>query len=125
MRKLTLTLSLLMVALVLFELLNFGSTVNSVVEASPHASTIYGEPSLQEWFDEYGYAINVTGDETGIEIFEAGYYKVSILAEIATYAPINNLSWYLVDDAQLNLLFEKTQLMTPLISWLRKPSAYA
>jgi hypothetical protein len=105
MRKLTLTLSLLMVALVLFELLNFGSTVNSVVEASPHASTIYGEPSLQEWFDEYGYAINVTGDETGIEIFEAGYYKVSILAEIAAYAPINNLSWYLVDDAQLNLLF--------------------
>jgi hypothetical protein len=96
MRKLTLTLSLLMVALFLFELVSFGSTVNSVVEASPYASTIYGEPSLQEWFDEHGYAINVTRDETGIETFEAGYYKVSILAEIAAYAPINNLSWYLI-----------------------------
>jgi len=105
MRKLTLTLSLLMVALVLFELVSFGSTVNSVVEASPHASTIYGEPTLQEWFDEHGYAINVTGDETGIEIFEAGYYRVSVLAEIAAYAPINNLSWYLLSDGQLNLLF--------------------
>jgi hypothetical protein len=60
---------------------------------------------LQEWFDEHGYAINVTRDETGIETFAAGYYKVSILAEIAAYAPINNLSWYLVGDAQLNLLF--------------------
>ena len=105
MRKLTLTLSLLMVALVLFELVSFGSTVNSVVEASPYASTIYGEPSLQEWFDEHGYAINVTRDETGIETFEAGYYKVSILAEIAAYAPINNLSWYLISNGQLSLLF--------------------
>jgi hypothetical protein len=105
MRKLTLTLSLLMVALFLFELVSFGSTVNSVVEASPYASTIYGEPSLQEWFDEHGYAINVTRDETGIETFEAGYYKVSILAEIAAYAPINNLSWYLISNGQLSLLF--------------------
>jgi hypothetical protein len=105
MRKLTLTLSLLMVALFMFEMVSFGSTVNSVVEASPHASTIYGEPTLQEWFDEHGYAINVTGDETGIEIFEAGYYRVSVLAEIAAYAPINNLSWYLLSDGQLNLLF--------------------
>jgi hypothetical protein len=105
MRKLTLILSLLMVALFLFELVSFGSTVNSVVEASPYSSTIHGEPTLQEWFDEHGYAINVTGDETGIEIFEAGYYRVSVLAEIAAYAPINNLSWYLLSDGQLNLLF--------------------
>jgi hypothetical protein len=92
-------------AIVLFELLSFGSTVNSVVEASSHASTIHGEPTLQEWFDEHGYAINVTRDETGIETFAAGYYRLNFLAEIAAYAPMNNLSWYLVNDGQLNLLF--------------------
>ncbi|MEM3700874.1 MAG: DUF4114 domain-containing protein [Candidatus Bathyarchaeia archaeon] len=78
---------------------------NSVVDASPEDSTIYGEPTLQEWFDEHGYAINVTNDETGIEVFAAGYYRISFLAEIAAYAPMNNLSWYLVSDGQLNLLF--------------------
>jgi hypothetical protein len=108
MRKFMLTCSLLLAAVVLFEVLSFGLTSNLAFDAIPKASafsTVSGEPSLQEWFDEHGYAINVTGDETGIEAFEAGYYKVSILAEIAVYAPINNLSWYLVGDGQLNLLF--------------------
>ncbi|MGC8895631.1 MAG: DUF4114 domain-containing protein [Candidatus Bathyarchaeia archaeon] len=105
MRKLLLTISLLLVTLILFELVSFGSTVNSIADASPSGSTIYGEPTLQEWFDEHGYAINVTNDETGIETFAAGYYRVSILAEIAAYAPINNLSWYLVGDEKLHLLF--------------------
>ncbi|MGB9756245.1 MAG: DUF4114 domain-containing protein [Candidatus Bathyarchaeales archaeon] len=78
---------------------------NFAVDASPEGSTIYGEPTLQEWFDEHGYVINVTRDETGIEVFAAGYYRVSFLAEIAAYAPMNNLSWYLVSDGQLNVLF--------------------
>ena len=108
MRKLMLTCSLLLAVMVLFELLSFGLTSNLGFDAIPKASafsTVSGEPSLQEWFDEHGYAINVTRDETGIETFAAGYYRISILAEIAAYAPINNLSWYLVGDAQLNLLF--------------------
>jgi hypothetical protein len=105
MRKLTLTSSLLLVAIVLFELFSFGLRVNFTVDASPHDSTIHGEPTLQEWFDEHGYAINVTTDETGIEFFEAVYYRISFLAEIAAYAPINNLSWYLIGNGQLNLLF--------------------
>jgi hypothetical protein len=91
--------------MVLFELLSFGSAVNFAVDASSEVSMVYDEPTLQEWFDEHGYAINVTNDETGIEIFEAGYYRISFLAEIAAYAPFNNLSWYLEADEQLNLLF--------------------
>ncbi|MGQ9507516.1 MAG: DUF4114 domain-containing protein [Candidatus Bathycorpusculaceae bacterium] len=105
MRKLMLICSLFLAVLVLFELFSFGSAVNSAADLSPQASTVYGEPTLQEWFDEHGYAINVTRDETGIEVFAAGYYRISILAEIAAYAPMNNLSWYLVSDGQLNLLF--------------------
>jgi hypothetical protein len=105
MRKFMLTCSLLLAAMVLFEVLSFGLTSNLAFDASPKASAVSSEPSLQEWFDQNGYAINVTNDETGIKTFEAGYYKISILAEIAAYAPINNLSWYLVSDAQLNLLF--------------------
>ncbi|MEM3760548.1 MAG: DUF4114 domain-containing protein [Candidatus Bathyarchaeia archaeon] len=105
MRKFMLTCGLLLITIILFEMLSFGSTCNLAVDVSSQASTIYGEPTLQEWFDEHGYAINVTRDETGIEAFEAGYYKVNILAEIAGYAPMNNLSWYLISDGQLNLLF--------------------
>ncbi|MDI6691545.1 MAG: DUF4114 domain-containing protein [Candidatus Bathyarchaeota archaeon] len=105
MRKFVLTCSLFLAVMVLFELLSFGLAVNSAVGASPEGLTVYGEPTLQEWFDEHGYAINVTMDETGIEVFEAGYYRISLLAEIAFYAPMNNLSWYLVSDGQLNLLF--------------------
>ncbi|MEM2105766.1 MAG: DUF4114 domain-containing protein [Candidatus Bathyarchaeia archaeon] len=93
--------SCLLAALVLLELFSFGFVVGSQFVVS--ADEI--EPSLQEWFDQNGYAINVVEDETGIEIFPAGFYGMRILAEIAAYAPMNNLSWYLVDDAQLKLLF--------------------
>ncbi|MEM3697383.1 MAG: DUF4114 domain-containing protein [Candidatus Bathyarchaeia archaeon] len=105
MRKFLLTCCSFLVVMVLFELFGSGLTVSPVVDASPMGSTIYGESTLQEWFDEHGYSINVTRDETGIEVFAAGYYRISFLAEIAGYAPMNNLSWYLVSDGQLNLLF--------------------
>ncbi len=63
------------------------------------------EPTLQEWFDMNGYAINATADELGIETFEAGYYQIAILDEIAGYAPSNNLSWYLTSSSELHLIF--------------------
>jgi hypothetical protein len=63
------------------------------------------EPTLEDWFDENGYAINVTEDELGIEIFEAGTYQITILGEIAEYAPANNLSWYPVSSGNLHLIF--------------------
>ncbi|MGQ9531064.1 MAG: DUF4114 domain-containing protein [Candidatus Bathycorpusculaceae bacterium] len=91
----------LLAVLVLLEFFGFGFKAIS----SSEVLTVDGEPSLQEWFDLNGYAINVTVDEMGIETFEAGYYRVSILAEIAVYAPFNNLSWYLIGDGQLKLLF--------------------
>ncbi len=67
------------------------------------------EPTLQEWFDANGYAINVSEDElVGIEEFEAGYYQISILAEIAGYASLNNLSWYPISSGELHLIFSGT-----------------
>jgi hypothetical protein len=46
----------------------------------------------------------VTTDETGIEAFPSGYYKLTILAEIAAYHQ-KQLSWYLTNDGQLNYIF--------------------
>ncbi len=64
-----------------------------------------GELTLQEWFDANGYAINVEDDELGIETFQAGNYQIGILAEIAGYAALNNLSWYANASAELHLIF--------------------
>lgn len=66
-----------------------------------------GEQTLQEWFYAGGYAINITEDESGIETFEAGYYQITILAEIAGYAPSNNLSWYPTSSGELHLIFSE------------------
>ncbi|MGB9671724.1 MAG: DUF4114 domain-containing protein [Candidatus Bathyarchaeales archaeon] len=99
MRRFTFAFGLL-AALVLFEFLSLGFAGSQFVVLADD-----GEPSLQEWFDQNGYAINVVEDETGIETFPAGFYGIRILAEIADYAPVNNLSWYLAEDAQLNLIF--------------------
>jgi hypothetical protein len=105
MKKLVLTYSLLMVALTLFGLSNASLAFASVPAESPQVSSADGEPTLQEWFSQNGYDINVTTDETCIETFPVGYYKVTILAEIAAYAPMNNLSWYPASNGQLNYIF--------------------
>lgn len=63
------------------------------------------EPTLQEWFDANGYAINASKDELGVETFEAGHYQIEILAEIAGYASSNNLSWYPISTAELHQIF--------------------
>jgi len=104
-KKLTLVLSLLMIISVLACLLDFtlAFSVGSSVSTQPVAYD--GEPTLQQWFLDNGYAINVTTDETGIETFAAGYYKMEIKAEFAAYAPINNLSWYPLSNGQLNYIF--------------------
>jgi PKD repeat protein len=54
------------------------------------------EPSLQQWFTDNTYIINVATDETGIETFPPGHYRVTILAELANYAPNNTFGWYSV-----------------------------
>lgn len=64
-----------------------------------------GELTLQEWFDANGYTISVENDELGIETFQAGNYQIGILAELADYAALNNLSWYANASAELHLLF--------------------
>jgi len=64
-----------------------------------------GELTLQEWFDANGYAISVEDDELGIETFQAGKYQIGILAELAGYAALNNLSWYTNASAELHLIF--------------------
>jgi hypothetical protein len=91
----------LLAALVLFEFFSLGFVGSHFAVLADD-----GEPSLQEWFNQNGYAIDVVKDETGIETFPAGFYGIRILAEIAAYAPVNNLSWYLAGgDAQLNVIF--------------------
>lgn len=52
------------------------------------------EPSLQQWLTNNTYPINVTTNETGIETFPPGQYRVTILAEFALYAPNNTLGWH-------------------------------
>lgn len=94
-----------MIISVLACLLNFALafSVSSSISTQP---VVYdGEPTLQQWFLDNGYAINVTTDETGIETFAAGYYKMEIMAEFAAYASINNLSWYSLSNGQLNYIF--------------------
>ena len=93
------------ITLVLLSLSNIGYASTFQTTATQKQASTDGEPTLQEWFNQNGYNINVTEDETGIEIFEAGYYKVTILAEIAAYAPMNNLSWYPESTGQLNYIF--------------------
>jgi len=63
------------------------------------------ESTLQEWFVANEYVINVTEDELGIETFEAGCYQIAIVAEIAAYASLNNLSWYPISSGELQLIF--------------------
>jgi hypothetical protein len=79
---------------------NSGKAFIEEVEAN-----LAGEMTLQEWFDANGYTVNVTEDELGLEIFSAGYYQISILAEIAGYAPLNNLSWYTTSSGEMYQIF--------------------
>jgi hypothetical protein len=79
---------------------NSGKALIEGVEAN-----LAGEMTLQEWFDANGYMVNVTEDELGLEIFKEGYYQISILAEIAGYAPLNNLSWYTTSSGEMYRIF--------------------
>ncbi|MCW4052579.1 MAG: DUF4114 domain-containing protein [Candidatus Bathyarchaeota archaeon] len=63
------------------------------------------EPTLQEWFELNGFAINATADELGVETFDAGCYQISILAEMADFASYNNLSWYSAETGIVHLIF--------------------
>jgi len=63
------------------------------------------ELTLQEWFDLNGLTINATADELGIETFDAGCYRISMLAELADFAASNNLSWYSADTGLVHLIF--------------------
>jgi hypothetical protein len=105
MKKLALTHVMLITAVALFGSFNLNLAISSASAKSSQVLSADGEPTLQEWFNQNGYAINVTTDETGLETFTAGYYKLSILGEIAAYASMNNLSWYPVNSGQLNFIF--------------------
>ncbi len=76
-------------ALLVIMLVLFSSIMPSIVLAD--------EPSLQEWFTENTYVINVATDDSGMETFPAGHYRVTLLAEFAAYAPNNTFGWYSVD----------------------------
>lgn len=96
MRKTSLAISLALMCLTISSYTPAGSAVGSFrifVEEAP-SPCLQPEPTLQDWFISNGYTVNVTADETGLEIFEAGYYRVSVLAEFALYAPFNNVSFY-------------------------------
>jgi len=80
-------------------------TLSGLFKLNVVSSSTSAAFSLQDWFDQNGYAINVTTDETSIETFPAGYYKLDILAELAAYAPKNNLTWYPASDGQLHYIF--------------------
>ena len=104
MRRLIQFSLLLIITLTLLSIISSGFAF----EDSPptvQQLTADGEPTLQDWFIQNGYTINVTADETGNETFKAGCYKMTVLAEFAAYAPLNNLSWYTVGSDQLNYLF--------------------
>ncbi len=118
MRRNTMTQSFVIITLIMLSLpaLSVSASVDTQIKVNVTASKRVnvdeaviaetdGEPTLQEWFDANGYTINVTGDELGIEVFNAGYYQIAILAEIAGYAPSNNLSWYPVSSGELHLIF--------------------
>jgi len=113
-RKIANTVSFVIIALVTLTLLPATVSASSEVEKKVKATATITEmvtteanvePTLQEWFDTNGYAINVTQDEIGIETFDAGYYKISILAEIAGYTSSNNLSWYPISSGVLHSIF--------------------
>jgi hypothetical protein len=55
-----------------------------------------GEPSLQEILDGLGYSINVSTDETGIELWPVVdlLYMEIMYAEVAHYAPFTSSGWY-------------------------------
>ena len=105
MKKILLITGMFLLSLVLSGSFSFGLALGNSHTASESASLSSSEPTLQEWFDSHGYAVNVTADETGTEAFQAGYYRMAILAEFADYAPLNNLSWYSVGETQLNGIF--------------------
>jgi len=114
MRKIVGTKNFAIIALVMIVLSSV--SVSAMVETTPSMTTTITitetaetdeEQTLQEWFDANGYSINVTEGELGIEAFDAGRYQITILAEIAGYAPSNNLSWYPTSSGELHLIFSE------------------
>ena len=63
------------------------------------------EPSLQKWFTDNTYSINVATNETGKETFSPGHYRVTISAEYALYAPNNTFGWYSLATGTFHELF--------------------
>lgn len=86
-------------------------TVNSLEKPTTvgHAITVSEdgdvETSLQEWLTLNGFNINVTTDETAIETFEKGAYRVEILTELASYAANNSLGWYALSSGEQHQIF--------------------
>jgi PKD repeat protein len=63
------------------------------------------EPSLQEWFSENTYSIDVATNKTSVATFPPGNYRVTIIGEFAMYAPNNTFGWYSVATGTLHQLF--------------------
>lgn len=63
------------------------------------------EPSMQQWFTDNTYAINITTNETGIETFSLGHYRVMLGGEFALYAPNNMFGWYSLTTGTFHELF--------------------
>ena len=63
------------------------------------------EPSLQQWFNDNSYIIDVATNKTSIATFPPGDYRVTIMGEFATYAPNNTFGWYSVASATFHQLF--------------------
>lgn len=83
MRQVTSKIMILSVVLLVIPLLaSYATPTNGV------------EDTLQEWFTSNGYSINVTSDETGIDMFPEGSYVATILAEIGGDPQNNSFGWY-------------------------------
>ena len=96
-------MKILKVFILTFTLLPFLSQMQPSILAEETEEV--GEPSLQQWLTDRGYSINVTTDETGIETFPPGSYRVAILDEFAAFATNNTFGWYPVNSKEFHEIF--------------------
>jgi len=78
---------------------------SAVVDASPpdyRSGTPEDYDTLQEWFDFYGYSLDVVNDELGIERFPPGAVRVTVLNGHHDYD--NPTGWYMSEE-EIYLLF--------------------
>ena len=72
----------------------------------PMASTVKaGTGPLQDWLDANGYDIDIDTDELGIEMFEGGVYKVTVVDGEHGY--INPTGWYITAEERNDLFGEE------------------